>query len=233
MEELIQSINNIAEALKNGTPAWVTIISGLAPIVLTVITIILSMRMNKQNKELQRLIHNRDVKNQSRQDILSIYNAFSEALKTLQLYGTVETIFSHEQSVMFWSQEINNKERDIIKACDKAKLMFSDKDLIDCLLQAMNAYHEICICVSRYVYNGTYLQVLQSAKTSIAAQFGMATNVAAVYLNTASREQLIKMCENENTREITKRIKIYTDLMDDDKFDVKFKKYLEIKELTE
>ena len=245
MEELVQSVNNITEALKSGTPAWITIIAGLAPIFLTVITIIVSICMDKknrelqelihkQNTELQRLIHNRDVFNQSRHDILDIYNAFSESAKSIQIYGTVETIFSNEQSAIFWNQEINNKKSEIIKACDKAKLLFGDQELMECLLKAQTAYQEICTCASRYIYNNTYMQVLQNARTGTASQFGpVAYDIAGLAINTAARECLIKLCENENTREIAQKIKAFIDLVNEDRFDKLFKKYLEIKELTE
>lgn len=111
MDGLVLSINNIAEILKNGTPAWLSVIVAFVPILLTIVTIVLSYRMDKNSKGLQKMIHNRDVYVQSRQDILSIYDAFSEAQITLCKYGTVEMIFANEFSASSWCQEFDPKFR--------------------------------------------------------------------------------------------------------------------------
>lgn len=233
MEELVQSITLLAEKMESKTPIWVSIIVSLVPIILTVLTIIISYRNEKHNKELQKLIHNRDVFIQSRQDILSIYNAYSEALFCVHRYENVETVFIDEQTTYLWNQEINNTLAEVFKSCDKAKLLFDDKDLTDYLTDVRNKYQEICCCVSRYVYNNTFIQVLQNARSAVSTQFAIpANNPFAILQNTPAREQLIKLCTNENTREISKHISTFSDMMSDEKFDSKFKKYLLIRELS-
>lgn len=234
MEELVHSINNIAEIMKRGTPTWLSMIVAFVPILLTIVTIVLSCRMDKNSKELQKIIHNRDVYVQSRQDILSIYDAFSEALLTLGKYGAVRMVFANETGAVTWYQEIENRLIEITKACNKAKLLFDDRDLINQLESSRNTFQQIRDCISRYMYNNTYVQVLQEARISVSRQFGIMVNdVANMMQNTAAREQLFILCENENTKEISKHIDAFIRLTADDQFDSKFKKYIKIYELSE
>lgn len=245
MEELINSVNSIAEALKSGTPAWVTIIAGFAPIILTIITIILSYRMDirnrelqkmihKQNTELQQLLHNRDALNQSRQDILSVYNAFSEALLTVQSYGAVENVFSNEQITYTWCQELTTRKKEVLKAFDKAKLLLNDKELTDYLEKVREKYMDVYNCIARYTYNNLHTETLKSARMSIMPQYGNGVyDLTWLAMNPTARDQIIKLCENVNTKEINEKIKQFSEMLSDDKFDYRFKKYIEIKELAE
>ena len=234
MDGLIQSVNNITEVLKNGTPAWLSTIGAFIPILLSIVTICLSCRMDKNSKKLQKMIHNRDVYLQSRQDILSIYDAFSEAQIILCKYGTVEMAFANENIAFTWCQEIDNRHIEINKACNKAKLLFNDKELTKHLDSLCDTFQQIRDCVSRYMYNNTYLQVLQEARTSVSRQFGILSNdVACIMQNTAAREQLYKLCKNENTKEIAMHIESFLQLTNDELFDQKFRKYLTIVELSE
>ena len=131
MDEVIEVLNRIAENLHAGVPAWVTIIGAIAPIILTIITIVLSVQIHRQNKNLQKMIHNRDVINQSRKEILSVYNAFSTSLLTLQKCGSVEGVFSSEYGTYQWNQEIMDSRIEVINACNTANLLLDDKALTD------------------------------------------------------------------------------------------------------
>lgn len=228
MDELVQSINSIVEIMKNGAPVWITWLSAFAPVLLTVISIVVSCRMDKQNRELQRTIHDRDAYIQSRQDILSIYNVFSEAQNVLCKYGSVEMVFTNEQNTLIWVQEVNIANIEISKAYNKAELLFSDEKLINLLDSARKTFQEIRDCVSRYVYNNTYLQVLQDARQSLSSQFSTLPNMM---YSTAAREQLVKLCENDNTREITKSIESYSKAISDDEYEKKFREYIILQEL--
>ena len=70
MDEIIKSLDNIADAINGDALAMcLSIIFAVVPIVLTIITIVLSVRMDKQNKKLQKAIADRDTVNQTRQCI--------------------------------------------------------------------------------------------------------------------------------------------------------------------
>lgn len=234
MDELVRSINNIADILKKQSPEYVSIIMAVVPVLLTIITIILSWRMDRQNKKLQKMIHNRDILNQYRQDILLIYNTYSEAWINLVRYGSVEKIFIHEQTTYNWNQEINNMIIEVARASDKAELLLDDKELTGYLVSLRDDYKEICICVSRYIYNNTFSQVLQNALSTVASKNGvLGSNANYLAQNPVTQEQLIKLCENENTREIAQKIKSFSDKMTDEKFDSMFRKYLQFHEISD
>lgn len=74
MDELIRALEQIADAIYGDTFSIVwSIIFTVIPILLTVTTIVLSVRMDRQNQKLQKMIADRDAINQTRQCILDIY----------------------------------------------------------------------------------------------------------------------------------------------------------------
>ena len=75
MEELVNSITEIKKVLENDTlDILLSVITGVVPIFLTILNIYLSKKMNKQNEQLQIDIAKRDVRNQTREILLNIYN---------------------------------------------------------------------------------------------------------------------------------------------------------------
>lgn len=233
MDELVRAIDRIAEIEKAKSPEYVSIIMAVVPILLTIITIIMSWRMDRQNRKLQEMIHNRDILNQYRQDLLSIYNTYLEAWINLLRNGSVENIFSHEQLTYDWNHNINNMFIEVSKACDKAKLLLDDKELIDSLISVRDEYKEICTCVSRYIYNNTCRQVLVKALETVALHNKITVNdIINQAQNPVIHEQLLKHCENENTREISKKIENLSTKMSSDEFDSMFRKYLQFHEIA-
>ena len=64
VEVLIKALNRIAEALEKGfVPLELTVVGIGVPIFLTLGSLWLNYRTSKQNEELQKNLHNRDVKN--------------------------------------------------------------------------------------------------------------------------------------------------------------------------
>jgi len=234
MEDIITPLNNIADAIKGGIPTWVTVLGAFTPIILTVITIILSVRMDEQNKKLQQDIHKRDVRNQARQDILGIYDSFCETLVVLKRRGIVASILSDEYATNCWNQELSEVSTKVSKACDRAKLLIDDKELTDYLCLLTQDYHDIYASISRYLYSGVPAQMIQVARNNLQNQYGNAvSNPSFLVSNVAIRNQYIQMCENEITKELQRKIDAYCEMLSDDKFDIKFKKHLVIDELSE
>ena len=54
MDELVIAVNKMAESLQNSTPVWISAVSIIVPIVLTIVSIVLSVRTDRNNKELQK-----------------------------------------------------------------------------------------------------------------------------------------------------------------------------------
>lgn len=231
MEEIVFAINDLTKVIKGNVPAWVTVIGSFTPILLTIITIYLSIRMDKNNRELQESIHKRDIRNQARHDLLEIYDVFTETVVILKKRGTVAGIFSQEYSANSWNQELYELSIKLPKAYDRSKLLIEDNDLSDYLLKIVEKYNEIYSAISRYIYSGVPTQMLYNARNSLQSQ-NPGTPLLSIMDNVAIRNQLIQMCENDITKEIQQHIDDYCKMFDSDKFDVKFRKHLLIDELS-
>lgn len=136
MDEIVAALNSIAESLTNdGLPFWLTVIDIILPIILTTITIVLSIRMDKQNKKLQKQIHNRDVANQTRQTVLDIFQSYYNAFTVLQQVGdNVASVFVSDQSYYQWGLAVEASSKDVTLALNKAKLLLGDDtELVDYL----------------------------------------------------------------------------------------------------
>ena len=229
MQEVVDALDRIANNLQAGVPAWVTIFGAIAPIILTIVTIALSIQMNRQNKKLQKEIHNRDVLNQSRKDVLAVYNAYCNSLLTLQKYGPVESIFASDYGTMKWNEEILASHIEVINACNTANLLFEDRPLTDCLISLRDQFSAISADVSRYLFSGQHNTTRQEAITRVANQFGVGVDyILSPNASPSMRDRLFKECENSFTREISDKIEKYSKLIDDEAFNALFKKYIKI-----
>ena len=57
MEEIVQELQKISEILlQNQTPAWLTYLSSLGPLILTGISVFIACGQHKQNQNLQKQI---------------------------------------------------------------------------------------------------------------------------------------------------------------------------------
>ena len=229
---VVDALDRIAKNLQAGVPAWVTIFGAIAPIILTIVTIALSIQMNRQNKKLQKEIHNRDVLNQSRKEVLGIYNAFLTSLLTLQKCGPVEAVFASEYGTYQWHQEITAARIGVINAYNTANLLFEDKEMTEYLAKLRDLFSEISIDVSRYIYSGIHNSTRIEAISRVAKQSGVNENdILSPYASPTTKDQLIKECQNSFTKEISEKIENYSKLIEDEKFDSLFEKYIKIMKL--
>lgn len=230
MKETIEALNSIAAAIKGGIPSWVTAIEAFTPIVLTVITIILSVRMDKQNKKLQRELHNRDVSSQARHDILEIYDAFCQTLFVLKKRGPVAAIFANLNETSIWIQELSDTSIKAYAAYNRSKLLIDDKGLTEYLHLLTDKYDEIYTAISEYIYSGVPFQIIQNAFNSLHIPQNNTGVFSPLLTDISLKNQFIQMCDNEITKNIQNKITEYAGLLSDDAFDVRLKKYLAIKE---
>ena len=120
---------------------WLSRFSEISPIILTVITILLSIKMHCDNKILQKNISRRDTINQTRECILDIYNAFFEAFHLAGIANQfVPNIFVSEESYYRWSLDVESKSKQVMYAYNKAKLLFDDEELITALKEGFHAF---------------------------------------------------------------------------------------------
>ena len=233
MEEIVAAINNVAESLKNSTPAWVSVVGVLVPIVLTVVSIILSVRMDKNNQQMQKMLANRDMMNQTRQSVLNIYNAFYTGAYVLaQADKNIAEVFSADQSYYRWGMEIENASKDITSAYNQAKLLVEDELLLQQLKEAKDAFVLVNQTVGSYICTGIPTQTIMNAWLNFSQQYNVQSgNYYALFQNRSLGEIFIKLCENTYTKDIQEKISSYLELVNNESFDKPFKVYVQIREV--
>lgn len=232
MDEIIKSLDNIADAINgNALTICLSIIFAVVPIVLTIITIWLSVRMDKQNQKLQQSIADRDAINQTRQCILDIYNAYLDAFHLAgQADGNIADIFVSEQSYYMWANDVDNKSKEVMYAYNRAKLMLNDTQLLETLKNGFDAFSALNGSVKGYIFTGVPTRTIQNAwcafcQTHPNIPFG---NYYALLQDSVLADEFRKLCSNTYTDGIQKNIELYMAVVGNDDFDVKFKKYLQI-----
>lgn len=235
MDEVVTALNNIAASLSGKElPLWLTAFGIIVPILLTGITIILSVRMNRQNARLQKLIHNRDAANQTRKLVIDIYQSFINAVTVVQQAGdNVAEVFVGDQSYYRWGIAVEAASKDVSLAYNQANLLFKDDtEFIDYLKKCWESFADINNTVNWYIHSAIATQTVNAAwnefwqKYSI--QYG---NYPALFQNPILGEEFKKLCDNSYTQDIQRKINIYKGLISNDEFDEKFRKYVQIREL--
>ena len=142
-----------------------------APVILTVITIVLSIGMHYGNKKLQqqlsddndklqKQLYDREVENQTRELMINIYQTFLIAHRYVEQYRQVE------ESIVFWSwkfsEGLNNNYSRICDAFFQFKLLnecTEDDEIIkDKMLDCINAYSTLNRDVNNYLSSMEFFQ---------------------------------------------------------------------------
>lgn len=235
MDEIVTALNNIAASLSGKeVPAWLTVFGIIVPILLTGITILLSVRMDRQNKELQKQIHNRDAANQTRELVVDIYQSFFNAVSVLQQAGdNVAEVFVSDQSYYQWGMAVETATKDVSLAYNKAKLLFEeDAELIDYVKKCWIAFSSINDAVNQYVHSAIATQTVNMAWNEFQQKYAIQPgNYFALFQNPILGEEFKKLCDNSYTQDIQRKINVYKELISSDEFDQNFRKYIQIREL--
>lgn len=232
MDGIIKSLDNIADAINgDALTTGLSIIFAVVPIVLTIITIVLSVRMDKQNQKLQKSIADRDTINQTRQCVLDIYNAYLEAFHlTGQASGNVADIFVSDQSYYMWANDVDNKSKTVMYAYNRAKLMLDDPQLIETLKNGFDAFSALNGSVKSYIFTGTPTRTIQNAWCAFCQVHPniQPGNYYVLLQDSVLADEFRELCSNTYTDGIQKTIEMYMAIVGNDDFDGKFKKYLQI-----
>ena len=232
MDKVIQSLDKIADAINgNALTMCLSIIFAVVPIVLTIITIVLSVRMDKQNQKLQKAIANRDTINQTRQCVLDIYNAYLDAFHLAgQASGNIPDIFVSDQSYYMWANDVDNKSKAVMYAYNRAKLMLNDPQLLETLKNGFDAFSALNGAVKSYIFTGTPTRTIQNAWCAFCQAHPniQPGNYYVLLQDSVLADEFRKLCSNTYTDGIQKHIEMYMAVVGNDDFDEKFKKYLKI-----
>ena len=234
MDDLVSAVNKIADLLESSTPTWISAVSIIVPIVLTIVSITLSVRMDKNNEKLQKMLANRDMMSQTRQCILDIYNAYFNGFHILmQANGNIADIFVSDQSYYRWAQDIENATKEITHAYNRTKLLLDDAKLLKQLCDAQTAFFALEHAVKSYIYTGIPAQTIANAWPRFSNQYSVAPgNYYALFQNRSLGETFSKMCETTYTKDIQEKVTVYLELVSNDQFDELFKKYVQIKDIS-
>ena len=232
MDEIIKSLDKIADAINgDALTTCLSIIFAVVPIALTIITIVLSVRMDKQNQKLQKAIADRETVNQTRQCILDIYNAYLDAFHLAgQASGNIPDIFVSDQSYYTWANDIDNKSKEIMYAYNRAKLMLNDPQLLETLKNGFDVFSALNGAVKSYIFTGTPTRTIQNAWCAFCQAHPniQPGNYYVLLQDSVMANEFRKLCSNTYTDGIQKNIEMYMAVVGNDDFDEKFKKYLKI-----
>jgi len=223
MDEVIKSLDNIADAINgDALTMCLSIIFAVVPIVLTIITIVLSVRMDKQNKKLQKAIADRDTVNQTRQCILDIYNAYLDAFHLAgQANENVSDIFVSDQSYYTWANDVDNKSKEIMYVYNRAKLMLNDPKLLETLKNGFDAFSVLNGSVKAYIHTGVPSRTIQNA-WNIFYQSHPNIQIGNYYVlaqDSVLADEFRRLCSNSYTDGIQKNIEMYISVVGNDAFD--------------
>lgn len=230
MDHLVTAVNRIADAQTGTLPLWISIVS---PLVLTLISLFLSVRMEHQNKKLQIAFANRDLQNLTRHHVLDIYNAYCTALDCVGgVSDKLTNVFTSEQSYYSWANDVQKTDSELFRAYNQARLMLDDENLLTVLKKARDSYDKINAKISEYIATGIPVQTLTNAWTQISAQYGIVRgDYYSLNHNPIYGEAFSRLCETSHTKRIQILIKEYLDIVGCDDFDERFKKYVKIREM--
>ncbi|MBP3772132.1 MAG: hypothetical protein J6I53_05490 [Treponema sp.] len=234
MEDLISAVNQILDILKGNNLSFITsIIFALVPILLTVISIILSVRMDMQNKTLQKMIADRDSRNQTRQIILEIYNAYFTGFRiTSQAKENIEDIFISDQSYYKWATDLETAFNSIAQMYNQAKLLIRDNEFIVSLKKAFESFGALNHSVGQYIATGIPSQMINNAWQKICTEHQIFYGSYYFLLqNRSLYEEFRKLCKTTYTDEIQKNLRNYINIVDTNEFDDQFKKYISMQQL--
>lgn len=234
MEELITLLQEILNNMQSNT--WenvLTVVGIVVPILLTGISIYLTVSIDKRNTKLQKEIHNRDVRNQTRGMFLDIYNKFFDAYHiTVSARGNISDIFTSHQSYIEWYKNISKIEVELNFAYNQSKLLLDDKNLLSNIKKILDAFSDIDSTVFNYIKTGIASQTIENAWKEFSLKNNIDKNRYDIFVfNPYLRMEFQKLCENDYTNEIEEKVNKFNYLMESDDFDNLFRNYVKITEL--
>lgn len=131
MSDEVVALNHIADMIQAVSSPYMSLVGMISTIILTAASIIVNYQTSKQNNDLQKQIHNRDISNQTRQLMLNIYDSYLFALYVLsKANNNVETIFMSETTYRSWLQELNKACDGIIRSQNQINILVNDKEMM-------------------------------------------------------------------------------------------------------
>lgn len=231
MDELTQKIDELVATLSsNSVPLWLTVFCMIVPIVISLAVAIFAVVQHYQNKRLQRAISDRELRVQMHGDILSIYDNYCLAQHTIGRVGeNIAIIFANPNILFRWSNELLNAVNIVCQANSRAELLLpqTDEGLREILKNLLNQLRTLCKGINDYINSGKADLNRQQAWNTVFATYGISINdYNLLSFNSNATDTFIKLCSNDDTKEMDKEIKDILNLYEYDRFDKYFEPYL-------
>lgn len=233
MEELVQKIDELIMTLNsNSIPLWISIIGVFVPILLSIAVIAITITQNAQNKKLQKMISDKELKVQMHGDILSIYDGHVLLLDAVSKVGdNIASILFNPKLTSQWYNELYNAGKVLYKVNDRAALLLPqrDIDLRNVLKSVLSKYETMMKEVFNYINSGAAEFSRQQAWKTIGAAYKIQINdYNALSSNSKATKEFIKLYSNATINKINDEIKEIRAALKYDKFDKYFEPYLSI-----
>lgn len=199
---ILEKFVNLYES--NQIPNWITILSAVVPIIISIIVLwqnhIISKRneelqkeIAKNNEKLQKDIYNNEIKVKAYDVILDAYIEFANAISKIPVSDKgLKALFKKDEKTDKMIYDMVSERDKIILEAGKIKLLLkNDTDLIKEILALEKIYKEIV------------------------------NELSIAYVNN----------ENININDILEKIHIYQELLKDENYDIYFEKYLSFEEM--
>ena len=235
-ERIIEALDRIADAIDSNE--WVTIlisiIAIIAPLILTIISICLSIRMDKNNKDLQRQIHNRDVDNQTRQLFMDIYSSFSKATNTAINLKKANELLAFNTDNRFYN-DLCSAGQEMEYSFDKFKLLNdgtdNDKRLLGYLSDYIDAYSDLYNEITNYLQNPLYKQHIDDAWAKAATHGILYPNFFSIMLNSNFKNEFIAFFKDQYTDTISQKAEKVTSIFQQEELAQLFIEHIKIKKI--
>lgn len=206
----------------------------IMPIILSSIVIVQNFIYNKRNEKLQQEIHNRDVRLRKHDDILSIYSVYYEFIDKIYVSRFKDEVRrGNVYFAMNYNYNLIYLRQNILKTLDLASLLLrrSDEELFEIIKERFQLAVKIIDKYLSYIKDNLNI-TSQKAWDCMSSSYNIQTyNYIELYQNQNALEIFLKICETDETKEIEKLLKQYSELHEYSKFDVYFEKYLGMQEL--
>lgn len=236
MEELVQVLNEIKKILQtNVEPPYLTVITGIIPLILTGISVFSAIIQYKQSVKLQKEIHNRDARMQREENVLQIYNAFFNAQGVVSMGNqNLAGTFANPDGLNRWLTDLGNASTAICQATNQVNLFFrkSDAEFVMMLENCRDKFIEFQKDIWEYVNSGKAQSDYNNAWNIIGPQMGnVVWNTLSLWQNPQLFKQFIQLCDTDDVKRLKKQGDDFLACLSYEKFDCYFEKHLNFDKL--
>ena len=224
-------VNILDKIVQSYLPLIISFAGLIASIIIAGATIRLTNRLDEKNEQFQKELSSRDMRIQSREVFLDIYNAYFEAYAQVLQADDIADVFTSTQSYMKWAQEIELSLKNLDIAYNKCNLIIEDSELSQTLKQARDAFADIYCQIHYYINTSIPEITIRTAWTEISSSHNIEIgDYYSLFINPVIKSQFIQLCKNPYTDNIKEAMEAYCKIVKTNSFDAVFRRHIQIDE---